>query len=306
MRVTFLLLFILFVSCDSSDDMSANDATSDDNVTTGNTTPSNENHLHQFTPDQANWSTFYSKPLKDGFKAHDPDSWTKFELEEWEISKWNGEVYDPSKMTKKEFAEAICPDVDMIRGLRELFYKEKPFKDNANPTKAEVDEWHRIAINHIRSLVGYTEEEYQIAKDSCLFIRALWADQRKFTDMWDAKYPKNTCSGGIHCGFNFTLNEEDRKPYFAEGHSLCKGAPSEGVFVRARAHIPWSTKFARPFCESLHREGFWGGHIGPWFHRTKFGFSFWDKRGVEKTRSYAILRAKWGGKKMPSRFTKPN
>ena len=51
-------------------------------------------------------------------------------------------------MDHSDFVAAICPSVDLIRGIREVFYQHNPFADNANPTKAEVDEWHRIAINH--------------------------------------------------------------------------------------------------------------------------------------------------------------
>jgi hypothetical protein len=69
-------------------------------------------------------------------------------------AEWDGTIYNPSKMSHDEFVQAICPSVDRVRGIREVFYQHQPFADNANPTKAEVDEWHRIAINHLRSLIG--------------------------------------------------------------------------------------------------------------------------------------------------------
>ena len=77
-------------------------------------------------------------------------------------------------MSPKDFAEAPCPSADRVRGIREVFYANKPFADNANPTTAEVDEWHRIAINHVRALVGYTSPDRQVEKDHYMFARALW------------------------------------------------------------------------------------------------------------------------------------
>jgi len=77
-------------------------------------------------------------------------------------------------MSKGDFVKALCPSGDQVRGIREVFYEHQPFADNKNPTKAEIDEWHRIAINHIRELVGYSSEDRQVQKDQCLFVRAHW------------------------------------------------------------------------------------------------------------------------------------
>ena len=38
-------------------------------------------------------------------------------------------------MPKQAFFKAICPHVDTIRGIREVFYKHKPFADNSNPVR---------------------------------------------------------------------------------------------------------------------------------------------------------------------------
>ena len=150
----------------------------------------NVNSNEQFTPNQANWKTFQSKPLAAGNTGHDPDSVTWITKAQWEAAKWDGKtIYDPTKMTKAQFFSALCPSADRVRGIREVFYNTNPFLDNKNPTKAELDEWHRIAINHIRALVGYTSADRQVQKDQCMFKRAHWGDERKFTTMWDTKYP---------------------------------------------------------------------------------------------------------------------
>jgi hypothetical protein len=267
----------------------------------------------QYTPNGANWDTFATKPFEgDGNTSHDPDGVGWLSPESWEKAKWDGTVYDPTKMTAAKFAACLCPSGDQVRGIREVFYQHKPFADNRNPTKAEVDEWHRIAINHVRALVGYTSEDRQVKKDHCLFARALWGDERKFTTRWDAKYPGNLgsaegpCQGSknAHCGASFMLDATDQIPYLPEGYPACFAGPgSEGVFSAPKSNIPWSIKWSRAFCATLNSEGFWGGHTGPWFHREKFGFSFWDA-DPNNNNSNAILRAKWGGESMPSLYVK--
>lgn len=267
----------------------------------------------QYTPNQANWDTFASKPLAAGITAHDPDRVNWISSADWNASRWDGTIYNPSRMSGAEFAAAICPSVDRIRGLREVFYQHNPFADNANPTKAEVDEWHRIAINHVRALVGYTSQDRQVKKDHCMFARALWGDERKFTTMWDAQYPGTVgsavgpCQGSTnaHCGASFIPSLADQAPYLPAGHPGCSAQQgAEGVFSGPKSNIPWSIKFSRGLCNTLIAEGFWGGHVGPWFHREIFGFNFWDSNPVNNN-SNAILRAKWTGNLLPNLYCNP-
>jgi hypothetical protein len=283
------------------------------NAAGANAGGSNGEELTQYTPDQADWSTFASKPVAGGNPAHDPDSVSWIDAADWAESEWDGTIYNPSKMSPADFVNAICPSVDRVRGIRQVFYDNQPFADNANPTKAEVDEWHRIAINHLRALIGYTSEDRQVKKDYCLFARALWGDERKFTTNWDAEYPGTNgsaagpCQGSsnAHCGATFLPSQEDQAPYLPEGHPACTAEPgSEGVFSGSKSNIPWGIKWSRSFCNTLIAEGFWGGHIGPWFHRETFGFSFWDPDPAANNNN-APLRAKWSGKVMPSLYCNP-
>jgi len=267
--------------------------------------------LEQFTPNQADWSTFQSRPLAvSSITAHDPDSIGWIRASAWEAARWDGTVYDPSQMSKSDFANAICPNGDTIRGIREVFYEHNPFADNTNPTKAEVDEWHRIAINHVRALVGYTAQERQVQKDHCMFARALWGNQRLNTNQWDQDYPGTIgsafgpCLGGNnpHCGATFLPSPQDQAPYLPAGHSSCHAvAGAEGVFCASKTDIPWSIKWSRTLCSTVGSEGFWGGHTGPFFHREKFGFDFWDSDQGNR-RSNAVLRGKWTGHLMPSLY----
>jgi hypothetical protein len=268
---------------------------------------------NQYTPDQANWATFASKPVNAGNTGHDPDGVFWISRATWDAAKWNGTPYNPSTLTKAQLAAAICPTGDTVRGLREVFYANPPFADNTNPTKAEVDEWHRIAINHVRALVGYTTTDRLVQKDYCMSARATWGDERKFTKIWDTKYPgtlgsaagpcvgpNNVLSSNAHCGASFVPDADDQVPYLPVGHLPCTAAAgAEGVFPAPKSNIPWSIKWSRAFCSTLGTEGFWGGHTGPWFHREKFGFSFWD------TGSIAVLRAKWTGTLKDSLYCDP-
>ncbi len=269
--------------------------------------------LEQYTPDQAKWDTFATKPIEGGNAAHDPDSVSWITAADWAEAEWDGTIYNPSKMSPEEFAKALCPSVDRVRGIREVFYNHQPFADNANPTKAEVDEWHRIAINHVRALVGYTSEDRQVKKDHCMFARALWGDERKFTTDWDDEYPGTNgsaagpCEGSsnAHCGATFIPTPEDQAPYLPADHPGCSAdSGSEGVFSGPKSNIPWAIKWSRGFCNTLLAEGYWGGHVGPWFHREKFGFSFWDDDPGNNNNN-AVLRAKWTGNLMPNLYCNP-
>ena len=197
---------------------------------------------------------------------HTPDGVTWISPSKWKV--WGGVPIDPTSMSKKQFAQKICPSGDTILGLREVFYEHNTFADVNNPTKAEVDEWHRISIQHLRALVGNTNP---IEKDHCLFARALWGQQRRFTAMWDDAYPLGTCVGSsnAHCGASFLPNAADQAPYLPPGHPKCgKPAGSEGISNAPKSDIPWSIKWVRAFCGFLNSEGFNGGHVGPFFRRT--------------------------------------
>ena len=279
-----------------------------------NNTGTNNSGLTQYTPNQANWDSFQTKPFASGTNtSHAPDGVGWISPDDWAASEWDGTIYNPSKMSRQDFADAVCPSVDRVRGIREVFYEHQPFADNRNPTRAEIDEWHRIAINHVRALVGYTSEDRQVEKDHCMFARALWGDERKFTTAWDADYPgvdgsaAGPCQGGgnAHCGATFLPNPEDQAPYLPDGHAACTvRAGAEGVFSGPKSNIPWSIKWSRGLCNTLIAEGFWGGHVGPWFHREKFGFSFWDS-DPDNNNNNAVLRAKWTGNLMPSLYCNP-
>jgi len=261
--------------------------------------------LEQYTPDEANWTTFQDKAAELYTDDHTPDGVGWIDQEEW--IKWDGTVYDPTKYTKQEFKNLICIG-GTVRGMHELFYDNNPFANIANPTKAEVDNWHAIVLNHVRAMVGYTEPEYTIIPDKCLHLRALWSDQRAHTRMWDTEAYPGTCEGSSapHCGAGFIPSNEDQQAYLPEGIESCGARPgSEGLFNAAKSSIPWSIKWIRPFCATLGSEGFWGGHTGPWFHRSEFGWSWYDSNPID-VNSNANLRTKWSGTSATNKYENPD
>lgn len=251
--------------------------------------------LVQYTPDPVDWSRSYS--LVDDSSLvldHSPDGITWLPNTAW--VPWDGTVYDPRTMTDAEFASAVCPTGDTIRGLREVFYEHNPFANLQRPTKAEVDHWHSIALTHLRRLVGI---DHPAVPDHCLFARALWSQERKLSTQWDDAYPDNTCVGSnnFHCGATFVPGPEDQVPYLpSEDFPPCAftSGGSEAISTAPKMDIPWSIKWVRAFCGFLNSEGPNGGHVGPFLRRETFGFSFWDVN-PDSSNSNAVLRAKWGG-----------
>jgi len=264
------------------------------------TPPSGE----QCTPDKADWSTFYSKAA--ALKDHSPNGIDWLNADDWE--EWDGQVIDPTQYSKNDFYKMICPTPDKVRGIKTLFYKHNPFADLKHPTKAEVDHWHALALNHVRAMVGYTDDEFQMRPDKCLHIRATWASERSQTRMWDKAYPDGTCVPNYaHCGATFIPSVSDQQPYLTQSpeiQSCARTSGSEGIFSAAKSNIPWSIKWSRPLCSTLQLEGFWGGHTGPWFHRQTFGWSFWDTDKANPN-SNARLVAKWSGHLAKSRYINP-
>lgn len=265
-----------------------------------------------FTPSQADWSQLQTMPMDNSrITGHDPDSIGT--IQQW--STWDGHtIYRPDRLSKDDFYSAICPHDNALRGIYDVFQQHKPFRNNANPTKAEVDAWNIIVINHLRALVGYTSSDRQAKPDHCMAARALWANERKHTTKWDSAYPgtfdsaAGPCVHGhnAHCGASFLPNAHDQQPYLPNNYPTCaSGGGAEGVFGLWTG-MPWSIQLSNVICSSVQDEGFFGGHPGPFFHREKFGIDFWDCHLPREEHAYhngITIRAKWTGNLMPSMYT---
>jgi len=224
-------------------------------------------------------------------KGHDPDGITWLDYTNW--PKWDGVPLNTCGKTTNEICKWVFPSINTMRGLRDLFYslKPPPFADNTKPTIAEIDTWNIQVIQHFRNLIGAKQE---IKPDRCLFLRAYWGDERKLTDIWNQKYPVDTCVGSTneHCGATFLPSCQDQLPYL-DGNPCCDTLPAgaEGVFS-VKMDLPWSIKLSRVIGDTLCREGL-TGHTGPFVGRELVGLSFACQDGSH------IVRAKWGGNLQP-------
>jgi len=265
-----------------------------------------DSDLEQFTPERSDWTNLDAKPLASGTNVdHSPDGIGWISRETWQ--EWDGTIINPEDHSRSSFADMICQG-DTVRGIRTLFNDNEPFADNKNPTKAEVDHWHALALNHVRAMVGYTGDEYTARPDKCLHIRALWSDERHRSRMWDADYPDRTCleSSNPHCGAAFVPSLEDQQPYLPDGIESCphRGGGSEAISPAAKSNIPWSIRWIRPLCGFLKSEGFWGGHTGGFFHRPLFGWDWWEQE-PDNANTNVILRAKWSGTHAANPYVNP-
>lgn len=230
---------------------------------------------------------------------HDPDgvSWL---TGPWPT--WDGQTtIDPCTATAAQLTAFVWPNNQwQMRGLRELFYQVNPFKDNTAPTVREIELWNDQVIMHYRKLLG---KPYDVQGSRSLYLRAFFADQRKYSNYWDAEYPGEcgsaygpcvSCShSNTHCGATFIPSCEDQKPYLNPGE--------ECVIYEAGAEAVRTWEMDWPWCLSLSRV-IWGiangegvtGHGGPFVTRPLVGMSFkCNESGV------GALRIKWTGTQQP-------
>lgn len=271
----------------------------------------------QYTPNQSDWGPITSKVMRRNPKGHAPkDAIWHGRPYQWSNYTWDGKPYNPTRMKRQDFYKALCPSdtQEVVRGIREVYEKTRPFWNESNPQRREVDNWHTIFLNHIRALVGYTESNRQARPNQCISARALWAEERYFTSKWDRKYPGDSHGSppclprkqvNPHCGATFIPSNDDQKAYGVSGCTKWtpSGGSTEGTFY-TRSSEGWAIKLGRSFCQTLRSEGFWGGHTGPWFHREIFGFSFHDddEKNAPLETSGGTMRAKWGGTLMSSKW----
>jgi len=254
--------------------------------------------LPRFTPKQSDWS-----PTCGKVADHTPPGTVA-----WDKTTIYNPVTSLDLATPRDesaFFNQMCPKnaggKHVLRGLRQRFDEFKPFADNANPTKAEVDRWNGVVLTHIRKLAGI---DHEAKPDVCLSARALWANQWRHTTIWspaDATNPNRyvcpPAGSDAHCGASFVPNTmEKQMPYLPQGHGKCSAtAGAEGAFGHSPSS-PWSLKTAEVFCGTLKAEGYWGGHTGPFWGREKFGFGFWHDGSA---------RFKWGGVRKASIYADP-
>jgi hypothetical protein len=232
--------------------------------------------------------------------SQDPDGIKWISAASW--LPWNGVPITLTGMTPSQMCAALFPTGPYtMLGLRDYFYEINPFLDNANPTPAEIDNWNIHVIKHLRKITGIN---IPIEPDKCLFLRAQWGAERRWTTTWDTKYPGNGSDGvfgpcqtgdvgfGVeHCGATFVPDASDQALYGQTGTLCTAGAGSEGLNT-VKTDLPWSIKLSNVINKFVCAEGN-TGHAGPFFERTKVGFAFMVFDGALGGGSQSEYRGKW-------------
>ena len=186
-------------------------------------------------------------------------------------STWDGIPYDTTGKTNAEIHAWLFPgDTNKLRGLRDYFYSINPFADNTAPTVAEIDQWNISVVRYFRQLIGNTTP---VGGSRCLFLRAQWSEEKRWSTVWDSPPYTDTCAGSSdpHCGAAFVPNASDQLPYLNPGDSTCSfGAGAEGLST-VNTNLPWSIKLTRVVGNWILAEGLFG-HAGPFFSRECCGF----------------------------------
>lgn len=219
--------------------------------------------------------------------SQDPDGISWLSPAQWNAATWNGIPLNPCGKTIAEICSFVFPSANTMRGLREHFYAIKPFCDNKNPTVSEIERWNVEVVRHFRALLGINTP-VNLSRERMLTAR--WADERKYTTVWDTDYPTNTCgpSSQAHCGMTFVPSAEHQQPYLNGGSPVGGWAGAEGL-ATTNADLPWSIKLGRVIAQYLCSEGL-GGHTGPFIGRTEFGYSFY-----RYSQQSVIFRGQWSG-----------
>ncbi len=214
---------------------------------------------------------------------------------------WDGTPINIDGLTPSQICPLLFKNGYTMKGLRELYYNTMPFADETAPTIAEIDAWNIEVIRHLRRLVGNTTP---LEGDPRLYLEAQWADERRFTRVWDTEYPGSNGSaygpcvstGNQHCGATFVPSFEDQAPYLTQYPGLTPfnfiTGGAEGVGA-VNTNVPWALKIVQRLSNWVCTEGT-GGHAGPCFNRTRVGMSFWTEINASGVASAGTtLRMKW-------------
>ena len=217
---------------------------------------------------------------------------------------WDGNMLPWRGKSKEDLCKMFFPEGNgNLIGLHDLYNELKPFSDESAPTVSEIEYWNLEVLRFFRRLIGNTAP-FNYKKE--LFIQGRWADERKYSNQWDASYTSGKCpqGSGAHCGWLFLPNCMDQQSYldqYPEAECITKtGGHSEGI-AGVPNSVPWANKLAYAIKAFLCQDGH-KYHMGPIFgeefgstpykgSRTTVGLSFWDKGNGSTS-----VRFKWGNK----------
>lgn len=268
--------------------------------------------LYPTNPKQMMETTIPLSKSSPGAPGQDPDSVTWLTPTQWASVSWDGVPLDTTGLTRQQLCTWLGPSPYLVKGLRQRFYEVNPFTDNDNPTVAEINDWNLEVIRHFRKLFGNSSP---VDHDARLYLEALWADERKYSTVWDTAYPVGmvyqtnpevlSYTGGTHvgpcvgytdvavghCGAGFFPSTADRAPYISASYNNdyithpelngynARFSGTEGMAALNPLGVPWSMKLAFIIRNWICNEGL-TQHAGPYVgDRRWFGCNWWYTGG---------------------------
>ena len=129
---------------------------------------------------------------------------------------WNGtdtidELYTgpltPCEEDIQKIMDYIAPNGNTFIGQQELYDSFRPFADPNAPTAEEFYKWNEEVWRHFRKLLKIVEPSTDPTNKQNLNLEARFANERKYTDIWDhvggtVDSAYGPCNGGTnpHCG----------------------------------------------------------------------------------------------------------
>ena len=217
---------------------------------------------------------------------------------DWNAMYWDGvpltDIYNktPSQLCVWMFKGRA------MKGLKQHYEAIKPFCDPANPTVAEVDNWHLEVIKHFRNLLGVTTP---IQLDARLMLESAWAEERYWLQFFWASYTGTNgsaygpCVGTTnqHCGASFIPSIVDQQPYYTQypdiTPTMTQSSRAEGI-GNQNTNLPWMLKLVGVLQNWVCSEGL-VGHTGPFVTREKVGMSIFA--GADGLGPSSRFRIKW-------------
>lgn len=227
--------------------------------------------------------------------GQDPNSIQYIPKIDWDIAWWNKVPIVAQNLTPEEMAAFLFPSPDTMRGLNQYFYEINPFADYTAPTVAEIDYWNIHVIKHLRNIFGNNNP---IEPDHCLFLRAQWGLERKWSSFWDEGYgytglgsDEGPCwlfgelfPDAPNCGENFIPDHALDQDIYGLG-VICTNEPAITTHATIPPEIPWSIKLSKIIYGHVQEYIASGGSDGTiiTFHTAaKVGFGFHGSNFIAK------------------------
>lgn len=196
---------------------------------------------------------------------------------------WDGTPYNPCGKTRFELCSWLFPyrsvpggPVYLMRGLTQLYNDKQPFADPLHPTPAEIDKWNHEILLLFRRLFGITTP---LTQNKCLFLRAQWASEKKWTTYWDqpkylSQFPSCVGNPDPHCGYLFVPDDTDQAPYL-NGDPPCPSlSHAEGIGTSFKGQS-WFTILAGFISSYVCNDGI-TGHTYQLTKGLEYGLNFYE------------------------------